>query len=47
MTFKMIGKELEEMKDNKSHGVDGISPKLLKEIVKQIGTPLARTNNRM
>ena len=47
MTFKMIGKELEKMKDNKSHGVDGISLKLLKVIVKQIGTPLARKNKRI
>ena len=29
------------MKDNKSSGVDGIPPKLLKEIVEQISTPLA------
>ena len=29
------------MKDNKSPGVDGISPKLLKEIVEQISIPLA------
>ena len=28
------------MKDNKSTGVDGIPPKLLKEIVEQISTPL-------
>ena len=30
------------MKDNKSPGVDGIPPKLLKEIVEQISTPLAK-----
>ena len=29
------------MKENKSPGVDGIPPKLLKEIVDQISTPLA------
>ena len=29
------------MKENKSPGVDGISPKLLKETVEQISTPLA------
>ena len=33
------------MKDNKSPGVDGISPKLLKEIVEQISTPLAKVFN--
>ena len=29
------------MKENKSPGVDGISPKILKETVEQISTPLA------
>ena len=33
------------MKDNKSPGVDGIPPKLLKEIVQQISTPLAKMFN--
>ena len=33
------------MKDNKSPGVDGITPKLLKEIVEQIITPLAKLFN--
>ena len=33
------------MKDNKSPGVDGISSKLLKEIVEQISTPLAKLYN--
>ena len=33
------------MKDNKSPGVDGIPPKLLKEIVEQISTPLAKMFN--
>ena len=35
----MIAKKIKKMKDNKSHGVDGISPKLLKEIVEQTSTP--------
>ena len=30
------------MKDNKSPGVDGMPPTLLKEIVEQISTPLAK-----
>ena len=38
----MIAKEIKKMKDNKSPGVDGIPPKLLKEIVEQISTPLAK-----
>ena len=29
----MIAKKLKNMKDNKLHGVDGIPPNLLKEIV--------------
>ena len=33
------------MKDNKSPGVDGIPLKLLKEIVEQICTPLAKVFN--
>ena len=33
------------MKDNKSPGVDGIPPKLLKEIIEQISTPLAKVFN--
>ena len=32
------------MKYNKSPGVDGIPPKLLKEIVEQISTPLAKVS---
>ena len=32
-------------KDNKSHGVDGIPPKLLMETVEQISMPLARVFN--
>ena len=39
VTPEMIAKK---MKDNKSPGVDGILPKLLKEIVEQISTPLAK-----
>ena len=41
----MIAKKIKEMKDNKSPGVDGIPPKLLKEIVEQISTPLAKVFN--
>ena len=41
----MIAKKIEKMKDNKSPGVNGIPPKLLKEIVEQISTPLAKLFN--
>ena len=40
VTPEMIANKTKKMKDNKSPGVDGIPPKLVKEIVKQI-TPLA------
>ena len=33
------------MKENKSPGVDGILPKILKEIVEQNSTPLAHVFN--
>ena len=41
----MITKKIEKMKDDKSPGVDGIPLKLLKEIVEQISTPLAKVFN--
>ena len=41
----MIAKKIKKMKNNKSPGVDGISTKLLKEIVEQISTPLAKLLN--
>ena len=45
VTPEMIAKKIKKMKDNKSSGVDGIPPKLLKEIVEQISTPLAQVFN--
>ena len=45
VTPKMIEKKIKKMKDNKSAGVDGIPPTLLKEIVEQISTPLAKVFN--
>ena len=45
ITPEMIAKKFKKMKDNKSPGVDGIPPKLLKEIVEQISTPLAKVLN--
>ena len=45
VTPEMIAKKIKKMKDNKSPGVDGIPPKLLKEIVEQISTQLAKVFN--
>ena len=41
----MIAKQIKKMKDNKSPGVNGIPPNLLKEIVQQINIPLANFFN--
>ena len=45
VTPEMIANKIKKMKDNKSPGVDGIPPKLLKEFVEQISTPLAKLYN--
>ena len=45
VTPEMIANKIKKMKDNKSPGVDGIPPKLLKEIVEQISTPLTKLFN--
>ena len=45
VTPEMTANKIKKMKDNKSPGVDGIPPKLLKEIVKQISTPLTKVFN--
>ena len=45
VTPEMIAKKIKKMKNNKSPGVDGIPPKLVKEIVEQISTPLAKLFN--
>ena len=42
VTPEMITKKIKKLKDNKSPGVDGILPKLLKEIVEQISTSVAK-----
>ena len=42
---KMVAKQIRDMKDNISHGVDGIPPKLLLEIVEQVSIPLATVFN--
>ena len=45
VTPEMAAKKIKAMKENKSTRVDGISPKLLMEIVQQISIPLARVFN--
>ena len=45
VTHEMIAKKIENMKDKKSPGVNGIPPKLLKEIVEQSSTPFAKLFN--
>ena len=42
---EVVVSKINNMKENKSPGVDGISPKLLKETVEQISTPLAHVFN--
>ena len=41
----MVAKKIRDMKDNKSPGVDGISPKLLLASVEQISIPFAKVFN--
>ena len=45
VTPEVVASKINNMKDKKSPGVDGISPKILKETVKQISTPLAHVFN--
>ena len=45
VTPEIIAKKIKKMKVNKSPVVDGIPPKLLKEIVKQISIPLTKVFN--
>ena len=42
MSYKHVDSNQDKkLKDNKSSGIDGITPKLLKEIAKEISVPLA------
>ena len=45
VTPEVVVSKINNMKENKSPGVDGISPKILKETVEQISTPLAHVFN--
>ena len=45
VTLEMVGKNIKAMDNNKSPGVDAISPKLLMETAQQIIIPLAKVFN--
>ena len=45
VTADVVARKINNMKENKSPGVDGISPTILKETVEQISTPLAHVFN--
>ena len=45
VTPEVVANKINNMKENKSPGVDGIAPKILKETVEQICTPLAHVFN--
>ena len=45
VTPEVVASKINNMKESKSPGVDGISPKILKEIVEQISMPLAHVFN--
>ena len=45
VTSEEVASKINNMKDSKSQGVDGIEPKLLKETVEQIDMPLAHVFN--
>ena len=45
VTPEVEASKINNMKENKSPGVDGISPKILKETVEQISMPLTHVFN--
>ena len=45
LTPEIVASKINNIKENMSPGVDGISPKILKETVEQISTPLAHMFN--
>ena len=44
VTPEVVAIKINNMKENKSPGVDGISPNIMKETVEQISMPLALFN---
>ena len=45
VTPEVVASKINNMKENKSPGIDGISPNIMKETVGQISTPLAHVFN--
>ena len=45
VTPEVVASKINNMKENKSPGVEGLSPKILKETVEQISKPLAHVFN--
>ena len=45
LTPEVVASKINNMKENKSPGIDGIAPKILKETVEQISTPHAHVLN--
>ena len=45
VTQEVVASKINNIKENKSPGVDGLSPVILKETVEQISTPLAHVFN--
>ena len=45
VTPEVVASKINNMKENKSPGVDGLSPKILKETVEQISKPLAHVKH--
>ena len=45
VTPEVVASKINNMKENKSPGVDGLSPKILKETVEQISKPLVHVFN--
>ena len=45
VTPELVASKINNMKENKSPGVDGLSPRILKETVEQISKPLAHVFN--
>ena len=47
VTPEVVASKINNMKENKSSGVDGLSPKIMKETVEQISTPLSDVFNML
>ena len=45
ITPEVVASKINNMKENKSPGIDGIAPKILKETVEQTSTPLSHVFN--